>query len=87
MFKWNSRNPLSRRVWNSGKHIFADKVGSNGNNYVWRKRGEELSKTFSSSGQTWCMSASGVGNFDFIAGIMNKHIHVNTLQEHLKTSA
>jgi len=92
---------IYRGLQNSGKVLFADRnkynvFGSDGHNYVWREPGEELCKKkfyskvkhVGASVRLWgCVAASGVGNLHFIKGIMNKHVYVNILREHLKASA
>jgi len=69
--------------------------GSDGKKRVWRKPKEalklkNLNATVKHGGGSvlmWgCMAASGVGNFEFIDGIMDKYVYQGLLERNLKES-
>ena len=81
--------------------IFADEskfnvFGSDGQQYVWRKKPEELAKknllpTVKHGGgkmMIWgCMAAGGVGELVFIDKKMDQHVYLNIMRSNLIQSA
>lgn len=107
-----SHNNVSKRLMFANEYIteddefwndviFSDEVkfnlfGSDGQQKVWRKKGERyseknLSPTVKYGGGSlmlWgCFSAEGVGELNFIEGIMDKYKYMEILKKNLKISA